>query len=88
MRRLQGLRRLRGTRLRRARLRRRALRRRALRRGALCRRPLRRRGALRPLPMRRGRGRLRRLWLQLLGLHGNVLVMVHRGLDLGLLMGK
>jgi len=64
------------------------LRRRALRRRALCRRPLRRRGALRPLPMRRGRGRLRRLWLQLLGLHGNVLVMDHRGLDLGLLMGK
>jgi hypothetical protein len=43
-----------------------------------------------PLPMRlrRGRGRLRRLWLQLLGLHGNLLDMGIHGVGLRLLMGK
>jgi len=63
-------------------LRRRALRRRPLRRW----RALRRRRAL-PMRLRRGRGRLRRLWLQLLGVHRNLLVMEHRGVGLRLLTG-
>jgi len=97
VRRLQGLRGLRRTGLRRERLRRSPLRRRSLRRRSLRRRSLRRRSLRRSRPLRRGpkpmrlrsgRGGLRRLWLQLLGLHGNLLVMGHRGLDLGLLMGK
>ena len=57
-----------------------------LRRGALCRRPLRRRSL--PMRLRRGRGRLRRLWLQLLGLHGNLLDVGLHGVGLGLLTGR
>jgi hypothetical protein len=93
--RLRGMPRLRRrTRLRRTRLRRG---RSPLRRGrrplcrcrSLCGRPLRRPLRCRPMPVRRrGRGRLRRLWLHLLGLHGNLLDMgIHR-VGLRLLMGR